>query len=298
MTHLLGHTVQRRPAYTEGRLWPLLGSAPTVLANAKFAYSTRKVVAAYAGQCCRLRRSSDNAESDFGFDASGDLDVAAIATFVGGGSGFLRTWYDQSGGGFDATQTTTANQPLYVASIQNSRPGFRLDGSNDKMSSLTSTFDATQLTILIAHKLASDAASGSTLLNLVRNSGSEYNWYFQLGRSSDTQWWYQAAEEGSLTSVVETSIDNALRGVACIYSARLIAGQTDFVYRNSTQVANFADGLFWESTTGTVSQIGQGVGDVAIFKGDLFEIIGWNTFLPISSLLAVELYTKAYWSTA
>ena len=61
----------------------------------------------------RVRRSSDNTETDIGF--SGDhLDTSALTTFVGAGNGFIKTWYDQSGNGRDLTQTTTANQAKVV----------------------------------------------------------------------------------------------------------------------------------------------------------------------------------------
>jgi hypothetical protein len=83
--------------------------------NALVAYSLRKLRAAYAGSAVRIRRSSDNAEADIGFDGSGDFDTAAAATHIGGGSGFIVTWYDQSGNGDNVTQSTAGNQPLYAA---------------------------------------------------------------------------------------------------------------------------------------------------------------------------------------
>lgn len=111
---------------------PLVLDALIASGKVAAAFSTRKLSTTYAGQCLRLRRSSDNAESDFGF-VDNVLDVAAIATFIGGGSGFAVTWYDQSGNTRDVIQATTANQPLYVASGQNSKPVLRSDGTNDRM---------------------------------------------------------------------------------------------------------------------------------------------------------------------
>jgi hypothetical protein len=99
--------------------------------NITAAYSTRRLLTAYTGNLLRIRRSSDNAEQDFGYDDDGHLDTAAIATFIGSGSGYIVTWYDQGGGGHNATQATAAAQPLYVASGQNGRPVVRGDGTND-----------------------------------------------------------------------------------------------------------------------------------------------------------------------
>lgn len=51
--------------------------------NAAVAYSLRKLRTSYTGSAIRVRRSWDNAEQDFGFDNSGDLDVNSIENFVG-----------------------------------------------------------------------------------------------------------------------------------------------------------------------------------------------------------------------
>ena len=60
----------------------------------------------------RVRRDSDEATQDIGFDGNGDLDTAAIATFCSGTFGYVTRWYDQSGNGNDATQGTGSRQPM------------------------------------------------------------------------------------------------------------------------------------------------------------------------------------------
>jgi hypothetical protein len=82
-----------------------------VYTGAAAAYSLRKLRTAYTGAAIRVRRSNDNAEQDFGFTANGDLDTASLKTFVGANSGFVTTWYDQSGNARNAIQTTAAVQP-------------------------------------------------------------------------------------------------------------------------------------------------------------------------------------------
>lgn len=51
--------------------------------SASAAYSLRKLRTAYSGSAIRVRRSYDNAESDIGFDGSGNLNTAALQSFVG-----------------------------------------------------------------------------------------------------------------------------------------------------------------------------------------------------------------------
>jgi hypothetical protein len=82
--------------------------------NAVAAYSLRKLDKDYTGSAIRVRRSNDNTEQDIGFTSAGDLDTASLKTFVGANSGFVTTWYDQSGNARNATQATVANQPLIV----------------------------------------------------------------------------------------------------------------------------------------------------------------------------------------
>jgi len=93
--------------------------------GAAAAYSVRKLRTSYAGSAIRVRRSSDNAEQNIGF-SGGNLDTSALTTFCSGTNGFVTTWYDQSGSGVNATQTTAANQPQIVSSgsviTQNSKP--------------------------------------------------------------------------------------------------------------------------------------------------------------------------------
>lgn len=101
--------------------------------NAGAAYSLRRVKSDYTGSLIRVRRSSDASETDIGFTSSNDLDITTLMAFVGSGSGFIKTWYDQSGNARDITQALTANQPMIVNSgvlnTQNGKPAVKGDGS-------------------------------------------------------------------------------------------------------------------------------------------------------------------------
>ena len=73
------------------------------------AFSFRKL-SNTATLCVRIRRDSDNAEQDIGFN--GDIvDAAAIVAFCTTANGWVTTWYDQSGNGLDVVQATAARQP-------------------------------------------------------------------------------------------------------------------------------------------------------------------------------------------
>jgi hypothetical protein len=97
-----------------------------VYPGAYVAYSFRKLRTAYAGSAVRIRRSSDNAEADIGFSGN-DFDTAAAATHIGGGSGFVVTWYDQTATGYNITNATAADQGAYSATGFNSLPTITCD---------------------------------------------------------------------------------------------------------------------------------------------------------------------------
>lgn len=84
--------------------------------SAIVAYSTRRLRTAYVGPCMRVRRSSDNAETDIGFGSDGWIDQAALLTHAASGSSFVVTWYDQSENTRNATQAVAGNQPRIVNS--------------------------------------------------------------------------------------------------------------------------------------------------------------------------------------
>ena len=100
--------------------------------GAAAAYSLRKLRSAYTGYAIKVRRSSDNTEQDIGFSSTFGLDTSSLTSFCGSGNGFVTTWYDQSGNGRNATQTTAANQPQIVSSgsviTLNSKPTMTYDG--------------------------------------------------------------------------------------------------------------------------------------------------------------------------
>jgi hypothetical protein len=83
--------------------------------GAKGAWSVRLLRTAYTGYCMKVRRDSDNTEQDIGF-VSGLLDTTSLLTFCGAGSGYVRTWYDQSGNNYHLNQTNTARQLRVVSS--------------------------------------------------------------------------------------------------------------------------------------------------------------------------------------
>jgi len=99
--------------------------------DAAAAYSLRKLRTAYTGAAIRMRRT-DNTETDIGF-VNGVLDTSSISTFCGASEGFVTTWYDQSGIGVNAIQSTSAAQPKIFSSpnfyLENGKPSIKFTGA-------------------------------------------------------------------------------------------------------------------------------------------------------------------------
>jgi hypothetical protein len=100
-------------------------------ANIQIAYGMFLIVPAYTGAIINVRRSSDNATSDFYSNAtqsylttgSGGTGTT-YASWIGANTGYITTIYNQAGGTNHGTQTTTGQQPSialvnskYVASF-------------------------------------------------------------------------------------------------------------------------------------------------------------------------------------
>ena len=179
---------------THGILARAGGTPPAALlldtyTGASAAYSLRQLRTAYSGNAIRVRRSSDNAEQDFGF-VSNDLDTASLLTFCGVGNGFVTTWYDQSGNANDAAQTTATSQPQIVSSgsviLENGNASVKFDGANDFLdistaitTSIYSNFSVLKkqstATIVIPIGLNSGQSIGAwSDANLYENNGSSY----------------------------------------------------------------------------------------------------------------------------
>ena len=142
---------------------------------ATVAYSLRKLRSGQA-TAIRVRRSSDNTEQDIGFIGN-DLDTVSLLSFCGAGNGFVTTWYDQSGNGYNATQTTQANQPQIVNSgVLNTKGGKAacVWTSTDSMLATVPTQDMTE--IGYSFSVVADLTTQETYQGLITNRADRSSW--------------------------------------------------------------------------------------------------------------------------
>src|SRR5579872_5295170 len=62
----------------------------------------------------QVRRASDNATQNITVMPNGALDIVSLTAFLAGTTGYVATWYDQSGNGYHMTQAVIALQPQIV----------------------------------------------------------------------------------------------------------------------------------------------------------------------------------------
>ena len=146
--------------------------------NAAAAYSVRKLDKDYVGSCMRIRRASDDAETDIGFDSNGDLDTAAIATHCGASAGYCSVWYDMSGNSNNATQSTAANQPqIYNGTAvitENSKPALDFDATDDYLQSngFADDFNGADIEMSFFATAAPQAAANQFIWGLQSSTGT------------------------------------------------------------------------------------------------------------------------------
>ena len=134
----------------------LVSKAPSFLfdevSGASAAYSLRKLNSSYSGSAIGVRRASDNSTLSIGF-VNNELDTATLNSFCNGTDGFVTTWYDQSGNGYDLTQSTASLQFKIVNSgtiyTVNGKPAFL--GDEDYLENTTKTASSTA-TMFVVHK--------------------------------------------------------------------------------------------------------------------------------------------------
>lgn len=123
----------------------------------KLACDLKKLRTAYAGACLRVRRSSDDNETDIGFDSNGNLDWASAAAF--GANLFVSKLYDQSGNGINLVQTVSAKQ----SALDQTNKQINFDGADDFLVSST-TVDLSAVNTYSAFiRAKTDVASGAQI---------------------------------------------------------------------------------------------------------------------------------------
>lgn len=253
--------------------------------GAAAAYGLRLLRTAYAGPAIRVRRSSDNAESDIGFTAAGDLDTVALLAFTGAGSGFVTVWYDQSGNARNAVQATAANQPRIVnagvVDTMGGRPTLRFDGANDVLTNASALIAGnTSYTFDVVYSSPQSATvvpffTGTP--NTGQGTGSGYN----VSSNRYNAFIWASAESQSNPLAANTPIIQTARREAGVSLAGFVNGTAGSV--SATPAANFAAGL----------SIGAAINQFYL-SGPISEVVAFTSALSTTDRELLERSQAAY----
>jgi hypothetical protein len=195
----------------------------------------------------KVRRASDDAEADIGFDSNGDLDTAAIATHCGASAGYVSVWYDQANiGGTpnNATQSTTSAQPqIYNGTsvlTENGKPAVEFDGVTEHLSLSYTGIGAETNKFISLVATSNDATFRRRPLSF-SNSGA-----------TRVSMWYDDASSADFTG---NGFANSVSASATVSSQHLLIGQ-DIATNQAIYVNASAGGT--NTSGGTTTDTNQG----------------------------------------
>lgn len=259
------------------------------------AYSLRNLSSTYTGPLIRVRRASDNAELDIYGNYTGSLDTSALLAFVGSSSGYVTTWYDQSGNGRNITQTTALNQPyivsLGVLNTANGRPAlfFTLNDVN-RLTRSGIISGSTARTQIAVYKPA-DGTGVSGIFGQGFDAGTGTWSYIQSRTGAASGDPYFAGYSADLGNGLTTK-DATLKIGSFIYN-----GTTGYLWKNNTQVTS--GNLTLNTNVNQILQIGNSGGGTGtsneLLQGSIFECILYLSD-NLANISAINADINSYYS--
>jgi len=239
-------------------------------------YSLRKFTEAETLNAIRVRKevSSVDEEQDMGFDANGDLDTSALlefATDADGGNVYVSIWYDQTGNGNDATNSTESEQPLIVSGgsvvTLDGYPCLDGDlGAGDTMLQALDVIDSVgDVAIFSTYALKTDGTTANQITFEIGNGTSTHRIHDTLGRGG-------AGTFGiDIRGTTNYDFGNAT-GVAVddIYLNSILSETNGFYINGTQQTSNNA--VRSGSTVDALTLFNRG-GGAFPYKGKFFEFI-------------------------
>ncbi len=264
------------------------------------AYGTRKLSSSYVGNCLTLRRSTDDAEQDFGF-VGGELDSASITSWLSGGNAFVKTIYDQSGNEANATQTTPGNQAQLIISGINGKPAIRFVGSNKNYYSVGTSLGRPANYLLFSAFLTTNVSSNQVVCGSINAAGqAKTGWgAINVYRNSKAGAFGYAFGNDTASSDGQSQLNVLVASTPSVVSQEYITGNNYEIERRDGQSLVITKASTGSTTNAGTSQnfsLGRfGDLDLLYFTGDLSELIIVGTTLASASRRNIESNLCAYY---
>ncbi len=250
-------------------------------------YSLRTINSYYfLSPAIKVRRTSDNATRDIGFTSNGDLDTAALKSFVGAlGTGYIDTWYDQSGQIRNLTQTNFTRQPRIINSgiiyRKNAQPTLYYDTDDGLGFTGPEYLTATPFSI----NLVAGSNSANTGSRRAINGSAGRNWLIGPFGNKDT--WYNGGfsfQNASPWPTTSVEIFTAIQPAVATSNAYYRNGE------NKLLSSYLNNGVIGSVNTGAAGF------NTEFLDGFISEITAFRKDLSANQRLTLEASQSAYYN--
>ena len=208
------------------------------------------------------------------------LDASDSTTITKDGSNLVSAWNDKSGQLNHVTQATATNQPLWVDSVQNSKPIIRFDGTNDLLYRATYTGGtlSQDFTIFAVFKVP-----------------SSYIEYVYDGAGSSNRCYLNYHNPNAMASTIPgapAGLDATVVAGNWTYFTSVVNGSSSILRQDGSQTDTGDMG------TGAMAgiTIGARYGGIDSFANtDIAEILIYNSAISGANLTDVESYLATKW---
>lgn len=198
----------------------------------RFVWSFRKMIS-YSSKALRVRRSSDNAEMDIGFDGD-DLDVSSLNAFVGSDDGYLSIFYDQTSNGVNGLSTGNGQQPKIISSGV-LLDGAVFDGFNDNL--FVTSLPLSQAQVGAYLKIKQDATSTRIVMEMTGNFNLNARTFaFYVENSTYAMGMNNASSATQKINYQALDMSSGLTQVSLIYSRAATGDMETRAYQSGTLV--------------------------------------------------------------
>jgi hypothetical protein len=265
--------------------------------SAAAAYSLRKLRSAYTGSAIRVRRSSDNTETDIGFSSAFGLDTTSLSSFCSGTNGFVTTWYDQSGNARNSTQANALNQPQIVSAgsviTKGIKPAIDFNGISHNL--ITPDYLSTSLTQLFITSVI-DAVNTTGVKEIFSHYnfvGDQRSFFYTI---RDSNFSFNGSQDGTSNNLHRYDSSGSVVNDYLLYSAVVdttILQKVQF-YKNNSALTSTSI-----LPVGTLNSIYNGTADFEIgngnYSGTIQELI-FYTSNQSSNRTGIETNINTYYA--
>ena len=245
-----------------------------------------------------LYSSNVSWQNDFYADRLGNLLTApvvgqSLADWLGGATGYVTTWYDQSGLGNHATQATAANQPVIQKATKG--PGYMVNfNGTSQFVTLSASYNFLNGTNLIVNAVALRTATVSQPNYIIGTNSPTVSYQrFFLGFASDTS--ISMPVTGAPTAITIPAY-NASNEPVIYMTGGLTPSRV--LYKNDTLGGTNVDTALLSVPSGYSYSIGYTVGAATYYhQGNLFELLIFTSALDQTQVTQIYQNQLSYTGT-